>query len=743
MGAGTTLARRISLSVLMTSSFLSGTALAADRADPTALEEVTVVARNRVESLREVPISASVYSGETLAARDVTNVKDLLTITPNVSIPDVTGATNNVDVVIRGISTNTRNAGFESGAGVYLDGVYAGRSNAVSLALVGVESVEVLRGPQGTNFGKNTTAGAINIRTIQPQRGLFEAGGQAQYARYDDRSANVWVNLPVGDNAALRATIYGRKSDGYVLNVANGDHYANQDFYAGRLQGKLWAGERLQATVSVDYRKDDHFVNYPEVIRPGTGHGLANLFTVPPGVVVAVPGPYTENVDFAPTEKAERWGAAATVDYDLGGGYSLTSITGYRSNKTKDTADNDNGANPAFVGTAHVVFADTAKHVTQELRLSSPTGQRLTYVAGAYFLDMKINSFRSVAFPPPNTAQIFVDVHNKALAGYFDSQFAITDRLKLGAGVRYTNEIKHLNRFNQVSTGGGFTFLFGTFAAPRDRLESNNVSGRLSLNYDVTPGVNAYATFSRGYKSGGWNPDYTAGTTTFTPRFKDERVDNYELGAKALLLDRRLRLNAALFSMDFTNQQVQQQVGIRFDITNAGKSRIRGFEGDLAYRATDYLTLTAAGGYVDARYRDFTNCSGTLDCTGNRLINAPKWTASTTAELEAPLGSWGLLHGHAEYAYRGNFYAAVYNDKLDAAIGPDAMLVRPYHNVSASLGVAPKDDAWRATVFVDNLFNRANEAGRLLDGIIDVNTLSANYYPPRVVGVRFDVKLRP
>ena len=722
------LSRLLTLGTLLTSSVVA--AVEPD-SDNNQLEEIVVVARQRAEPLQTVPVSATAFTGSMLSSRGITDIKEVLTVTPNVSEPDLTGASNNVDIVIRGISTNTRNAGFESGAGVYVDGVYAGRSNGVTVPLVGIDGLEVLRGPQGTNFGKNTTAGAINIRTIQPKRDVLESGGELEYASFADKSGNAFVNLPLG-NAAVRATVFGRKSNGYVLNVADGDHYANQGFYGGRLQTKLWLGERLDLTLSGDYRRDDHDANYPEIIKPGS-------------VGTLVPGPYTESVDYRPLETGVRWGLNATLNYALGD-YTLTSITGYRANETTDHADNDNSTNPA--ATAHVIFYDNVKHSSEEIRLASPNNGPITFVAGGYFLDMKIDSFRRAGFSQGDI-DLHVNVHNQNRALYFDSQIGLVDRLKLDAGIRYTSETKHLEGFNQtvtVRTPGGLPAYFPDFAAHPDRLETNTVTPKAGLSFELAPDINTYFTFSRGYKSGGWNPDFSTAVVTNTQKFSDEKVDNYEVGIKSLLLDHRLRVNVAVFNMDFTNQQVQQQTGIRFDITNAGKSRIRGVESELAFKAADFLTLGGALGYIDAKYLEYPGCvaGSPIDCSGNRLINAPKLTASATLDLSAPLPSWGRVLGHFEDSYRSNYYAAVYNGELDSTIGvANALLVRPYQDLSASIGVTPNSENWRITFFVNNLLNRVNEAGRYLENVVDFDAISANYYPPRVFGVRFETHFSP
>jgi iron complex outermembrane recepter protein len=721
-----TLSRRLGDTGLAGALLLCSTAtLAQDLAVSTQIETITVTARKREESLLEVPVSASVVSAAAIEQRGINDVKDILTITPNVSFPDPGSNNITTDIVIRGISTNTRNVGFESGVGVYVDGVYLGRPMAVNQELVGISRVEVLRGPQGTLFGKNNIAGALNIVTTQPSLDDASFGGSLQYAEFNDASASINANLPLGDWVAVRASAFKHDSDGYVRNVATGGRLANDDAIGGRLQALLAISPNFQLTLAADYRKDDRNSSFPEVIGGGTIPGIAD----------PVPGPYTTALTTDPTEERELWGASVTAEYEFGGGYSLTWLSAYRDNRDHVQNDNDNDALDLFP----VNFIDQEEHFSQEIRLASPGGGRFSYIVGLWYLDQEASQYRDAFFPPPTDfLSLTGTVSTKNWAAFADTQFRMTDVLMLGLGMRYTHEEKELSDFDQQSVGVGILPLFfpsfpGAVAGSRS---AEDFSPLVSLNYAFSDNLNGYVRLARGFKSGGWNVDFSQGavvTAANSIEFDDETLTSYEIGLKSYLPEARLRLDLAAFYMDYEDQQIQQAVGITFPITNAGASTIRGAELDLTWQATDSVVLSGGLGYADTQFDQFRACGGIgVDCTGNRLGNAPEWTATVALDWRRELGRQALS-AHADYSYRSDWQGDALNSR--------ALRTDSGDEVNLNFGVGPSSDTWRLTVFVNNLLDTQNGLGRFVDNFIDPGTIAESYGRPRTWGVRLDFGL--
>jgi iron complex outermembrane recepter protein len=691
----------------------------------TEVDTITVTARKRSEALLEVPISASVLSAAAIEQRGISDVKDVLAITPNVSFPDPGSNNINTDVVIRGISSNTRNVGFESGVGVYVDGVYLGRSMAVNQELVGIRQIEVLRGPQGTVFGKNTISGALNILTAQPLLKSVEAGGMLQYGEFEDASANAYANVPLGETAALRLSAFKHDSEGYVRNVTTGGRLADDDAVGGRIQMMYAPGGSLKLVLAADYREDDRLASFPETIGGGSIPGLADV----------VPGPNTTALTRDPTEERELWGTSLTAEYELASGHSLTWISAFRNNRDHVQNDNDNDALDLFP----VNFLDEEGHFTQEIRLTSPEDRRFKYILGLWYFDQDATQYRDAFFPPPTDFLTLTGaVRTESWAAFADTQLDITDAFTLGIGLRYTHERKRLSDFDQQSVGVGvLPLFFPSFpAVVSDSRSADDVSPVLTLNYAFSDDVNGYARIARGFKSGGWNVDFAQGapvTDAAAIEFDDETLTSYEFGLKSELLEARLRLDWAAFYMDYEDQQIQQAVGVAFPITNAGSSSVYGAELDVNWQLTSSLLLSSGVGYTRTRFDDFANCGGIgVDCTGNRLANAPEWTASVAVHWEKEIGDW-VFSAHADHAFRDAWYGDAFNSP--------ALRTGSTEETNFSIGWGARNDSWRLTVFVNNLFDAINGLGRFQDNFIDPGTISEAYARPRTVGVRLNLRL--
>lgn len=707
-------------------------------------DQIVVNARKRAERVQDVPISITAFSGETLEEKGVVRFKDALNYIPNVSISDGSGANSASNIVIRGITSNTRNAGFESGVSVYVDGFFTGRAATFNQNLVGIQSLEVLRGPQGTLFGKNTIAGAINITTRKPDTEVFSARARIEAGNQEYFHGDVSVNIPlVKDRSALLLSGFGTTRDGYVENLFNGDKFRDDEIYGARAQLRLSPTDEFTADLSLFFTKEDHAQNFPEVLdgtaapKDAIGGGLIILEN-------RAPGPNTVEVDFSPFEKIESKGAVINLEWQPSFGGTVTSISGWSRTNVNIANDNDNSEIDSIIAN----FLTDTNHYSQELRYASENQTLVDYVAGVYLFGQEAEQsifgiFGSDLFIPP-LANTFVNPNAKvdtfSVALFGDAQIHLNDRLDLLVGLRYTHEEKDL-AFSQVST----LPVFPEFALFEDSFSDDAFSPTGGLAYIVNDSVNLYAKVSRGYKSGGWNADILPGSADpeFDPslnpasiRFSPEFVTNYETGAKFTAADGRFNGNLAVFFMDYKDLQVSQFLGLAGGtvISNAGQAEIIGVEFDFEANLLDNFTLAGSIGYNDAEFVSFESCGPAEDCTGNKLQSAPSWSASVGAVYEHELGGWGAATLRADYSYRSSFYFTPQNlDRLQSG---------EQNSLDASLTFRPDEERWSIGLWGKNLTDETYIIGGQDDPLINqfgAERSLVGYNRPRSWGGRVTV----
>jgi iron complex outermembrane recepter protein len=694
-------------------------------------QEIVVSARKRVETLTEVPIAISVIQGGDLEARGTARVKDAQAFIPNVALSDAGNSNSNTNIVIRGISTNARNVGFESGVSVYVDGVFTGRPSSFNQDFVDIERLEVLRGPQGTLFGKNTIAGAINITTTKPN---YDFGGRvaAEYGSFDLMSGQAVLNLPiVADKAALRISGFGRKRDGLVRNIPNGERFNDEGSWGGRMQLRFQPNDKLTIDLGADYLDESRRQSFPETLDDP-----------------AAPGPRTTVNDFIPLETRKLWGLNGTVALELGD-HVLTSITAYRENDASAENDNDNTAGDVLVAD----FTDSQKQFTQEIRLVSPGGERFDYVLGAFYFwqDSSADHIGIFGrdFPFTGGTRVAINslgsVETTSLAAYADAQFRLTDSLLLLGGLRYTHEEKKLayRQTGQLLPG----IIFQPIPLLTDKLSDNDVSPQVGISFQPRPTLNIYGRVSWGYKSGGWNADFIgssliaaavsnpAGDGRFDAAdidFAPEQATNYEFGIKGQWLDRKLRANLAAFYTDYRNLQISQFLGVLNGgtvITNAGKAKIKGVELEFELRPSDRFGFSGSFGYLDATFADYANCEpGIPSCDGRRLPNAPKFSYAVGLDYRVPLSGELGLHFRTEMTGVSSSFTTAAN--------VNRLSIGDYTLVNASLALTDNDSGWNITAYVRNLFDKDYLTGAVNDDLLGTGRTFGGYGAPRTFGVR-------
>lgn len=620
-------------------------------ADEEVIEEIVVTARHRSESIQRVPISMSAVSSETLQEQHINTMQELEFTVPNLVFGE-TGSSGETHIGIRGIGDFSRNIGFDTRVGVYIDGVFAGQSLSVDQGLVDIRQVEVLRGPQGTLFGKNSSSGAINIITNAPEIG--QTSGELTFGggNLENIYGSAVANLPLGDTLAARLAVVAQHQDGYVKNLFNNKKLMTNDHLLARGRLRYEPNEALTVDLSFDIREQNNDILF---LEPDDSYELAV------GNPAAV-GPLVVDQDADLIDDNSGWGMGATAQYHLPSGYVLTSITGFRHAERKVGSDED--ATRVFTLDARY-FQDDFDHVTQEVRLASPDSQAFRYVVGGFFFKQDAKTNRVVALgpgfggPPEGVDAAIQDssVDTRNLAIFANANYDLTDRLTASGGLRFTDENKKASILQMVFPGFGLAELLDN----NFKRSESYVTATANLQYQVTDDVLGYFTYSRGYKSGGFNVDLVP--TEGDLPFQEETVNSFEVGMKSDLMDGRLRLNISAFRAAYDNYQVFQ---FRFDpfsgttallVSNAASVTTKGFEVEGVAILSDQFEIVYGVGFTDATFDNFPGGSvddegNPINVAGNRLARAPKWTSSVT-------GRYNFVSGPVDgklsvnFTYRG------------------------------------------------------------------------------------------
>jgi iron complex outermembrane receptor protein len=687
---------------------------------PGFVEEVIVTAQKREQRLQDVPISMSVLDEAALERRGFNRLEDIAFATPNLAITTPADA-RTTQFTMRGITGQTFFPGTESAVGIFLDGVYVNNPIAQNFDLVDVERIEVLRGPQGTLYGKNTTAGAISLVTRRPSAEPT-ANALIEYGNYDARRVRAGVSGPLSDSlfGSLSAGAFER--EGYQENVFLDRDLGTGDTWNARGALRWLPNDHLEVNLTADYFEEDRTPSTPD----------------------STPDDRESALDFDPKEERKVYGGALTMEYAITDTIGLTSITAARDYDHERVGDNDLTPLDAFVSPT----TESTFQWSEELRLSSKTDGRFQWVTGLYYLRTDLDgtskpelnpdplfqlnvglpcttlmtlSFLAQGVPQataealaaqlcaPGVGDNHIDQTSDTYAAFGETTFALTSSLRMTAGLRASRETKDF-QLQQLSAE---VPLFLAFPIDADfKRDDTTVSPKVALQWTVNEGIELYATAAQGFKSGGFNTGTVgAASQLANTEFDEESLWSYEVGMKATWLDGRLRVDLAAFTLDYEDLQV-----FRFEeiasgvfsprITNAGAASSSGLEADLSWLVTNSLQLSAGVGYADAEYDDFENCGVTntvpataIDCTGNALTNAPDWTSDVNAVFRTPLfAARGIdLLMNAEWSYRGQVYYDVFNN--------DDSKQKPFSIWNASIGIADGAGRWTALLYGNNVMD--------------------------------------
>lgn len=730
------------------------------------LEEVVVTAQKRSESLTDVPISIGVMSGEALEKTGVRQLREVAEFVPNLTVSN--GNDSSTAIRIRGVGTNTRNIGFDTRVGVYVDGVYMGQSLAQNLDILDLERIEVVRGPQGTQFGRNTVAGAINLISARPSD-EFELEVLGEAGNYDSYRVGAIVNVPMGERTAGRFSVVDHHRDGFIDNLTTGTEHNERD--GTSIRGQIaWRGDRMDITLAGDYLESDRVSFWGEAVSDWSGR-------VP---TTEAPGRFDIANNEDNYEKREIWGTSLNVDVELGE-YSLTSITAYRDNSIDRGQDSDHTS----LALLRVEYPDAYEQITQEFQLFSPDTGRLKYVAGLYLYREEASSSRRAivgedigtvlqALAPPlapagplfadTFAGTFGDVDTDSWAVYLNGTYELTDRWTLGFGARYTDETREVDYdlvgsvvdlgFTTVPTAAVFGVAVGpvvdglTVLNFQDKQSFDDFSPMLSLSYALTDNTNVYLKYAEGFKSGGFNVDFVSGDLIADGiDFDPETVESWELGIKGESADRTLRYALSAFYMDFQDYQLNQFIQLSnntstITIQNAAEVTSQGIEAELTWYPSNALMVQLALGYNDAEFEKFPgggsvrNPAGRgADLAGNKLPQAPEWSSALAVQYNLPVGgSGGELVTRVDWTYTDEYFTTEDNVQFADPGSPIVWgKVDSYSLLNGRIGYE-SGDQWSAYLWGRNILDEEFSYAWTSDFLGTVGNFPGD---PRTYGIEF------
>ncbi|EZP72772.1 TonB-dependent receptor precursor [Sphingomonas paucimobilis] len=675
--------------------------------------DIVVTAQRRSESVQDVPISISAFTGKQLQELKVSQPADVAAISPGVFV-NATRGDQNPTFAIRGLSLNDSFSNNNPTVGIYFDDVNLPYTPMMAFQMFDIDRIEVLKGPQGTLYGRNTTGGAINFISKKPTQN-FDAYATASYGRFDRFELEGAAGGGVTDTLAVRfAAKTVQQGSGWQTNALTGDTVGEVSNVAIRGQA-LWTptpelSVHLEGTYSYnssDQQLREH-VGYRA--KGGTGYcaaalaGIRDPLTCVDSRGYSDPTPERRTVEnsaiYGYKNRSRAQGVSLNIGYDMGG-VTLTSITGYNHFHRVSGDDSDASA----LIQLDTQFTDRIKSFTQEVRLTSDNASPFSYVAGLYFSWDRIAGDALQALDDhffhtrANTG--FVQT-TKAYAAFGQANYELTDALTLTAGLRFTRDDKGFTYDSIDLNPYGDSTLPTPVAGIIDGVKQDNLSGKIGLDYKISPDVMIYASASRGFKSGGFKAAIAFNADELTP-FEGETVYSYEIGAKTTLLDGALTFNLAGYYNDWRNFQAmvtEIRSGINVIVlSNAGDARVYGVEADAVFRPTDRLTLRTALNWQDSKITDFNSAPGADDFTGNKLANAPSFSGTGMARWETPLEgeSWGVaILGDA--SYRSKTYYSLANRDVSAQDG--------YWLVNGRLSIHDKDDKWEAAIYGRNILNK-------------------------------------
>jgi iron complex outermembrane receptor protein len=731
---GVSFRRLLCASAVIICAAVSAPSWAADaqvaNASATQVGELVVTAQKRSESVQSIPAGVTALSGANLDRRGIVNVNDLQFAVPSFHSGTLTGSTG---ITIRGVGATTVGSSGTAGVAVNIDGVYQTQTTTADLAQVDLARVEVLRGPQGTLYGRNANAGAVNFISNAPTDRL-EGSVLAGYAQYDEYHLQGVINVPLGDRVRTRLVVdYRDREDGFVKNILPGGEEVDK--------GKTFAGRfRLSADLASNLQFD---LGLSAVHSTGPWQYLTN-FSAPTAGAIAL-NPFLANATFisTPWRTDTNDPVRGSRDYESVSGTftwrlpfgQLKSITAFQSYLYTAANDGD-GTN---LSVAPYQFSTRDMAITQEFDLSGHF-HRLDWVAGAFYLGETNFSSTFYNFPlglsglPPSSYLDFEQPRydTTSYAVFADATLHLTNALKLIAGARYSEDRQTATYGNSFGLiiGGQKIHLADFCPQETDRLKFDSFTPRAGLQYDIDSTKNVYFTYSKGFKAGGAN------IYSCEDDFRPEKITAYEAGFKSRLFGNSVTFNISGFYYDYTDFQVSQIVGLSLNVTNAAAAQIKGVEVEAAWQPDTHWTLNGNFSYIDATYTNFSNIDGLnpqlglQNLNGHLLDNSPRLSGDFGIAYRTDPMSFGRLTARLDASYRSRTFFREFNADIDSQA--------PYGLLNLNVIWDSPDQRYMVRLYGTNLANQAYI--QAMGDSTNVGTRYVTWGAPRQIGA--EVKVR-
>lgn len=685
--------------------------------------EIIVTAQRRSESAQRVPISLTVLSSGALEKANISNVQDIARVAPSFYAYRAPQAAN-TRLSIRGIGSSG-NSAIEPSVGAFVDGIYIPRPGPLLAGLNDIASVEVLRGPQGTLFGRNASVGAISFHTTEPTND-FEGQVTGEYGDYDRVRLNGIINLPVTADVATRFSVLYDRFDGYGFNLNDGERFGNNATLSFRGAVRANITPNLRWVLRGDYQRQRGDGATPVTVDAATvtPAAAANFVTRLNGLIARLDDTYSYSVRQVSGGRLrdDQWGVSSDLSLELGR-YTLRLLSGYRD------WDNRQSERDISLTTADIFGRDASyrsKSHSQELQIISPADQPLTFIGGLYYFrerydvgsqtnlgpgycniiirnTMPARLAACLAGPQANAANADFGQVTESYAAYGQATYTLTPQWDVTLGLRYSEDNKTGNIVSITNNSAA-----SILSAP-DRadlaFDGGKLTYRVNTTYRPIEDVMLFATVSTGYKSGGF--DSGTGNTLGTARvFQPETTMNYEVGFKTEFLDRRLTVNNTFFRMDIDQFQLRSYNGTFFSVRNAGSIRQQGAEFDITGRPTRELTLGVSATRLASEYTDFRNApglpgfGGTQDLTGKRVSFSPKWQGSASVDYRTKLTDNLSIGANSRLAFISDI------DLGGAGDANPQGIQQGYALLGARLSVYGPSERWEVAVSGENLTDK-------------------------------------
>jgi len=669
------------------------------------LEDIIVTATRRETKLQDTPLSIAAVSGEAIQEKGIGSLQELALSTPSLVMGADAGY--GVNAAIRGIDSFANGVGSDAPVAFYVDGVYLGRNTSSTFGLANVERVEILRGPQGTLFGRNVTAGAVHVITKTPGPNM-EAFAEVEAGNLSHLRFRGYVSAPIADRLYLSVAGYADQTGNWMnRNVVQGVDNDDVQNFDVRAVLRFQPTDGTNIVLRADYGvAQPNFWHTDVVTKPGYVGGVANASVEN----IARTIPNLDDISSSPEfMRRHQGGVSLTVDQDVADEITLTSVSAYRKDRANFLSDSDG---TAAVLTSSLLAPQRDQQFSQEFRLAKSGSGPLQWLVGAYYYREKSSMALYVGQNVVNR-QVSSNPHNltNSYAAFGELTWTPIENLTIRPGLRYTRESKEFSNILQVNAVPGERPNIIIFNEANRRFTKktwSDWSPKISVDYHVSPDVMIYGVVQKGFKSGGNN--FSAADFTANPSFDPETVWSYEGGVKSDFFDRRVRFNLSAFYMNYKGLQVRAPlaVGGLIIIRNAANAEIKGLELETTWLVSDRLTLNANATLLDAQYKDYVfpaasaaGCIGgqfaanVCSLSGNRLNRAPRLKTSLNGNYNFDLGTFAKANVNLAWSHTGKNY---YDDR-------NVTGVEAYNIFDAYVSVSPTDTPWSVKAWVKNLTN--------------------------------------